>query len=142
MKKLTMSAKLNAVSAVLSLIGLILAYVTHAMSDGNRLQDPTTMVIVGIVGIVLSVVAIVLSKNDIVTLIAPLGAIACNVAVINTIVADRILMIAGLFSYNSNDTVGWSVFYVVVASAVVLLIAAIATIVGCFLKPAKEVVAE
>jgi len=71
-------------------------------------------------------------KNDLVGLVGVLGAIGCNMAVVYGIVSERILMIAGIFSYNSGDTAGWSVFYVVVASAVILLLSNIVMIVGSF----------
>lgn len=127
------SSKLNAVAAVLSLVGLILAYVSHAMSEANALLGIGTVIAAGVGAVVLCAVAVAL-KNEIVSLVAVLGAIACNMAVVNGIVYDRILMIAGIFSYNSDNQEGWSVFFVVVASAVALVLSCVAMMVGSFAK--------
>lgn len=127
------SSKINAVAAILALAGVILAYVSHAMSDANALLNIGAVVAAGVAAVVL-LIATIAVKNDIVALVGVLGAIACNMYVINGIVGDRILMIAGIFSYNSNDTVGWSVFYVVVAAAVVLVLSCVATMVASFMN--------
>ena len=53
-------------------------------------------------------------------------------------ILERILMIAGLFSYNSQNMTGWSVFYAIVVCAVALVIANVALIIGAFTKSVKE----
>ena len=129
----TASSKINVVAAVLALAGVILAYVTHAYSEANALLTIGEVIAAGVAAVVLCILPVVL-KNDIVSLVAGLGAIACNMFVVNGIVLDRILMIAGLFSYNSNDTVGWTTFYLIIASAVVCILSCVATMVGSFMK--------
>ncbi len=127
------SSKINLVAAVLALVGLILAYVGHSVSADNALLN-IGMVIAAGIGAVVLCAAPSFVKNDIVALVAPLGAVACNMFLVNGIVYDRVLMIAGIFSYNSGNTEGWTVFYWVVASAVVAVLSCVATMVASFMK--------
>ena len=60
-------------------------------------------------------------------------------AVVGTMVSDRVLMIAGLFSYNSQNMVGWSVFYATVTGAVAFVLGCLLLIVASFMKNAKTV---
>ena len=129
----TITSKLNAVAAVLALVGAGVGFYTHMMSDANALSNPMMVILAGVAAAVLAGATIVV-KNDLVGLVGVLGAIACNMFVVFQIVSERILMIAGIFSYNSQDTVGWSVFYVLVASAVILVLSNVAMIVGSFLS--------
>lgn len=129
----TASSKINLVAAVLALAGVILGYVSHAVSAGNALLGIGNVIAAGVAAVVLCILPVVL-KNDIVSLIAGLGAIACNMFVVNGIVMDRILMIGGLFSYNSGNTEGWTVFYYVVAASVVAVLSCVATMVSSFMK--------
>lgn len=129
----TASSKINLVAAVLALAGVILAYVTHAYSDANALLTIGEVVAAGVGAIVLCVLPVVL-KNDLVSLLAGLGAIACNMFVVNGIVLDRILMIAGIFSYNQGDQVGWTTFYIIIASSVCAVLSCVATMVAGFMK--------
>ena len=127
------SSKINLVAAVLALAAVILAFVSHSMSDANALMSLPTVIAAGVGAIVLCVLPLFV-KNDILALAAPLAAIACNMVVVNFVVSERILMIAGIFSYNSGDTVGWSVFYVVVAASVCAVLSCVATMVSSFMK--------
>lgn len=129
----TASSKVNLVAAVLALAGAILAFVGNGIAPGNELLNIGTVVAAGVAAVVLCVLPVVL-KNDIVSLVAGLGAIACNMFVVNGIVLDRILMIAGLFSYDSMNEAGWTLFYVIIANAVVCILSCVATMVGNFMK--------
>lgn len=135
MKSLT--SKFNVVAAVLSLAGAGVAYYTHLMNEANALINSGNVILFGLLAVVLCAATVVLSKNDIVGLVGTLGAIGCNMMVLFTIVSERILMIAGIFSYNSQDTAGWAVFYTIVAAAVVLLVANLVLIVGSFIPNKK-----
>lgn len=129
----TASSKINLVAAVLALVGAILAFVGNGIAPGNELLNIGTVVAGGVAAAVLCILPVVL-KNDIVSLLAGLGAIACNMFVINGIVLDRILMIAGLFSYDSMNEAGWTLFYVIIANAVVCILSCVATMVSNFMK--------
>lgn len=127
------SSKINAVAAVLALVAVILAFVSSSMTEANALINLGTVIAAGVAAVVL-LVATVVVKNDIVGLVGVLGAIACNMVVLNFTVSERILMIAGIFSYDSANVDGWNVFYVVVASAVCVVLSCVATMVGSFMK--------
>ena len=126
------SSKINAVAAILALAAVILAFVSHSMTEANALINLGTVIAAGIAAVVL-LVATVVVKNDIVGLIGVLGAIACNFVVLNYTVSERILMIAGIFSYDSGNVDGWNVFYVVVASCVCVVLSCVASMVGSFI---------
>ncbi len=130
------SSKINAVAAVLALVGLILAYIGHSVSVDNALLNIGMVVAAGIAAVVLCALPMFV-KNDIVDLVAPLAAIACNMYLVNGIVYDRVLMIAGIFSYNSGNQEGWTVFYWVVASAVVAVLSCVAAMVAAFMNNKK-----
>jgi len=127
------SSKINVVAAVLALAAVILAFVSHSMTEANALINLGTVIAAGVAAVVL-LVATVVVKNDIVSLVGILGAIACNMVVLNYTVSERILMIAGIFSYDSANVDGWNVFYVVVASCVCVVLSCVATMVGAFIK--------
>ena len=57
---------------------------------------------------------------------------------IGNIINSRILLISGLFSWNSQNMMGWRVFYVSIACIVCFVAAILALIVGAFLKNRKE----
>ena len=129
----TASSKINLVAAVLAAVGAVLAFIGNGVAEGNELLNIGTVVAAGAGAAVLCVLPLVL-KNDLVGLIAGLGAIGLNMFVVNGIVLDRILMIAGLFSYDSMNEAGWTLFYVIIANAVVCVLSCVATMVGNFMK--------
>jgi len=129
----TASSKINLVAAVLALAALILAIVSSAMTEANALLGLSNAIAAGVGAVVLCILPVVM-KNDIISLVAALGAIACNMFVLNICVSERILMIAGIFSYDSGNVDGWNVFYVVVASAVCVVLSCVATMVSSFMK--------
>ncbi len=130
MKKISI---INIIAAVLALAGVIVAFASHAYSEANQVSNVTLLILAGAVAVVLSVLPSIV-KNNIVSLLSPIGAIALMMYVFNMIISERILMIAGIFSYNSQDKVGWNVFYIVVAAAVCLVLACVANIISAFRK--------
>lgn len=127
------TSKINLVAAVLALAALILAVVSSNVVASEALINLPTVIAAGVAAVVL-LAATVFVKNDIVGLVGALGAIACNMTVLNFCVSERILTIAGIFSYNSGNTDGWTVFYFVVASAVCTVLSCAAVMVASFMK--------
>lgn len=127
------SSKINLVAAVLALAALVLAVVSSNIVEAEALINFGTVVAAGIASVVLFALPVVL-KNELVGLVGTLGGIACTMTVLNFTVSERILTIAGIFSYNSNNTDGWTVFYFVVASAVCTVLACVASMVASFQK--------
>ena len=125
------TSKINLVAAVLALANVALAVVGSVMTEANALINLTTVIAAGVGAVVLLAATLVL-KNELVGLVGALGAIACNMVVLNYTVSERILMIAGIFSYDSGNVDGWNVFYVVVAGAVCCVLSCVATMVAGF----------
>ena len=66
-----------------------------------------------------------------------MAAVGLFAAVICGMILSRILLISGLFSWNSMNTAGWKVFYVSVASMVCYVVSIILLIISAFLKTVK-----
>ena len=132
----TVSSKINVVAAVLALAALVLAIVGHAMTAANALLSLSTVVFAGAAATALMFAAGVL-KGDFVGLLASLGGIAGNMVLLNYVISERILMIAGIFSYDSGNIDGWNVFYTIVACAVCAVLSCVTTMVAGFLSEKK-----
>ena len=132
--KLNKSSIVAIVAAVLALAGIVLSYYSNVLSPDNAVQDGQRMLVCGVLAVVLSAAPVVLGKNPIVALVAPAGAIALNMCVLSYIVCERVLTIAGLFSYASNNPAGWNMFYCVIAAAVCLVLSCVANMVTGFAK--------
>ena len=100
------------------------------------------MAALGVIGILLvcaaTVIPNVMKTNDIVRAVCTYGAIVLYTVVIARHINARILLISGLFSWNSMNTVGWQIFYLMIASCVCLLVGVIFMIVGAFSRVVKE----
>lgn len=135
-KKLSFGSYLNLVAAIAGVVGLIALIVSNGISSAYALKNAGTVTLMAVGGILLALTAIwaptKLGNHDFVSTVAILGAIALFMAVVGTMILDRILMIAGLFSYNSQNQLGWNVFYAVVTGACAFVIACLALIIGAF----------
>lgn len=124
--------KLNLVAAVLGVVGVAATVYSSMYSEANALLSLTACILWGILGVALCVVPNFV-KNDLVSLACSLGSIASLMVVVNNTVSERILMIAGIFSYNSQDQVGWTVFYIMIVGVVGLVLSCVSTMVASFL---------
>ena len=142
MKKQGIAFYLNILAVILGVVGLILTVVSSTMTTDNALSNLPVLAIAGIVGIVLVCVAIYApnrwGNHDPVSFISVVAAIALYSYLFGAAVSQRIMLIAGLFSYNAGNTTGWSIFYVSVAAWVCLIVGILFLIVGSFLKSVKE----
>ncbi len=142
LKKLGIGAYLTAAAAVLGVVGLICTVVSSTMRVDSALQGLPLIVLAAIVGIALCCVAVFAGSkfgdHNPICAAAVLGAIALYFVTFGSAVGQRIMMIAGLFSYNAGDTVGWSIFYVSVAAWVCLIVGSVLLVIGSFLKTVKE----
>ena len=146
MKKQSTGFFLNLIAAILGLVGIIAAAVCSSMTVTYSLGNMKTIVILGICGMVLSCAAIclpnVFGNQDYLGTLAVLGSIAVFTAAFGSVLSERILLIAGLFSYDAVNTVGWQVFYVTVVSLASFLLAAIIQIIGAFTNSVKTLEEE
>ncbi len=130
-------SKLSIVAGILGLAGTIALYASSAISVSNALVSLTTLVAFGVIGAVLCVVAGQI-KNDIVSLVASAAGVFLMVYAFGSMLNERVLMIAGLFSYNAGNTEGWNVMYVMIASVVLFVLASVVQIIAAF-KSSKKV---
>lgn len=142
MKNFRIGSWLNLFAAVAGIVGLIALIVSNSIFSAYALKSAGLVTVMAIGGILLALVAIwsptKFGNHDFISTAAVVGAIALFSAVIGAMILERILMIAGLFSYNSQNMTGWSVFYAIVVCAVALVIANVALIIGAFTKSVKE----
>jgi hypothetical protein len=140
-KKQRVGAYLNIVAVVLGIVGIIAAVICSNMTVTYRLGNIGEIALIGVCGIVLAVLAICLpnifGNHDIISTCSVMGAIALFAAAFANVLSERILLIAGLFSYDSVNTVGWQVFYVTVVSMAAFIIADLVLIIGAFTKSVK-----
>ncbi len=142
MKKQGIGACFNTLAAILGIVGIVAAVICSNMTVTYSLGNLSKVVLMAVCGIVLAVLAVCLpnkfGNHDILGTLSVLGAIALFAFSFGNVLAERILLIAGLFSYDSVNTVGWQVFYVTVVAMAAFLVACIALIIGAFTKSVKE----
>lgn len=142
LKKLSVGSYLNVIAAVAGIVGLIAMMASNGVSSAYALKTAGTLTLMGVCGILLALVAVwsptKFGNHDYISTVAVVAAVALFMAIVGTMILDRILMIAGLFSYNSQNMTGWSVFYATVTSAVALVIACLALIIGAFTPSVKK----
>lgn len=141
MKKQGLAFYLNAAAAVLGVAGVGCAVYSSVMTADNGLTNLSMVAVAGVVGVLLAALAMFtparMGDHNPVTAVAVLGAIALYSYVYGQCVLQRIMLIAGLFSYNAGNTAGWGVFYATVACAVCMLVACVLLMVGGFCKSVK-----
>lgn len=142
MKNFRIGSWLNLFAAVLGIVGLVALIVSNSISSAYALKNAGLVTVMAIGGVLLALVAIwsptKFGNHDFISTAAVVGAIALFSAVIGAMILDRILMFAGLFSYNSQNMTGWSVFYAVVTGAAALAVANLVLIVGAFAPSVKK----
>ncbi len=141
LKKLSIGGYLTAAAAVLGVVGAVCTVVSSSMRGDSALLGLPMIVAAAVLGVVLSCAAVVvcgrLGNHNPVCGIAVLGAIALYMYAFGAAAGQRIMMIAGLFSFNAGDTVGWSIFYVSVVAWVCLIVGSLLLVLSSFLKTVK-----
>ena len=131
----------NVVAIVLAIAGIVTMVMSSTYSEANALAALTRLIVQSVLAIVLVIGGIWADNNGkgdgIISLAATMAAIALIVATIGNIINSRILLISGLFSFNSQNMVGWHVFYITVACLVCYVVAIVAMIIGSFCKATK-----
>ncbi len=142
LKNRTVGGYCQIVAAILGLAGLILLIVNNNISSSYSLSSFGLLAAGAVLGVVLSVVAVItptkLGDLDVVSTLSIMVTVGVYGLIIGQMANERILMISGLFSWNSGNTVAWSVFYVMIASIVCFAIAAVLLIITSFMKTVKE----
>lgn len=142
MKNLKTGGYFSLVAALLGLAGTILTIVSGTVSADNPLSNTAMIAAAGFAGVVLCVLSIIAPARfgnfDMLGTVSILGAIALYCYALGAAVGQRVMLIAGLFSFNAANEAGWSVFYVSVAAWACLIVACVALIVSGFTKSVKE----
>ena len=133
---------LNLSALILGIVGVVLAIYSSMMTVENALTNLPLVIAAGVASLVLVAGAVLLpsrlGENSPVLMVCSLGGIALYSYVYGQCILQRIMMIAGLFSFNSGNAQGWRVFYIVVATVVCLLVASILLVVGGFFRSIKQ----
>ena len=141
-KKFKIGSYLNILAAVAGVVGVVGMAVSSGIDSAYALKTLTSLILMGAGGVCLCLAAVYapakFGNHDILSTACVIGAIALFMTCLGTLVADRVLMIAGLFSYNSQNMVGWKVFYATVVGAGGFVIASLLLIIGAFTKSVKE----
>lgn len=141
-KKQSLSFYLNAVTCVLGIAGLVTLIISSTMSSANALHGLPLLAVLAVGGIVLIALAMYMSSRNglavYISFASVVAAIALFTTVVGNTISSRILLISGLFSFNSGNMVGWNVFYVTVASIVCFLVSVLLLIVGSFMKSGSK----
>ena len=129
----------NAAAIVLAVAGTIAMVMSSTYSEANALAALTRLIVQSVLAVVLVAGGIWAANNGkddngILGLAATMAAIALIVATIGNIINSRILLFSGLFSFNSQNMVGWHVFYITVACLVCYVVAIVSMIIGSFCK--------
>ena len=128
--------------AILAIVGLVLTFMCSGMSEDYALASMGMYAAEIVAAVVLVALAAWSATRDADNGIIGLAATAVsvfllvNVAV--SVVGSRILLASGLFTWNSANQVGWSVWNSTITAVVVLLVAGLVLVVGAFLPQGKK----
>lgn len=143
LKNRTVGGYLQIVAAILGIAGLVLLIINNNISTSYSLSSFGLLTAGAVLGVVLSVVAVItpttsLGDLDVVSTLSIMVTVGVYGLIIGQMANERILMISGLFSWNSQNSTAWSVFYMMIASIVCFAIAAVLLIITSFMKTVKE----
>ena len=142
LKKLSFGGYLNVIAAILGVAGAVLTIVSSVFNADNKLSNLPMLAAACIVGAVLCLVPIVTSARlgnfDPVGTVSIWAAIAAYCYAVGGAVGQRVMMIAGLFSFNSGNTIGWQVFYISAGAWGCLVVGCVALIISSFLRSVKQ----
>ena len=142
LKKLNVGGYLNVLAALLGLVGTILTIVSGMVSADNPLANTALIAVAGFGGVALCLLAILAPSRwgnfDKVGSVSILGAIALYCYTFGAAVAQRVMLLAGLFSFNSSNDGDCRVFYVSAAAWACLLLGCVLLVASGFVKSVKE----
>lgn len=132
----------NVIAIIAGIVGLVAMNVSSNIDTAYAYHGLTNLMVFGICGIVLVLIAIItpnlFGNHDFISTASVIGAVALLASLIGKMINQRVLLVAGLFSYNSQNMVGWSVFYATVVAIAALLVAILAIIIGAFTTSVKN----
>ena len=136
---------LNAVAIVFTLVGTILLISTSA-TPGYSIPSSGLGIAFAVLAIIFAGGSIALARKFGETHPIPsvlgLAALIFNVIAIAVIILGRANLAASLLTFDSYNSIGWSVFAVSISALIFFLLADIALIVGAFLSRKSDKHAE
>lgn len=142
LRKLSVGGYLDVLAALLGALGTVLTIVSATMSSDNGLAGLPMIAAAGFAGVALCALAVWAPARfgnfDVLGTVSIWGAIALYCYTFGAALGQRVMLIAGLFSYNSGNTLGWSVFYVSLGAWGCLLAGCLALIVSGFLRTVRQ----
>lgn len=132
----------NCIASIAGIVGIVALVVSSNIDAAYAYKGIMKMLCIGIAGVALSITAIAapnkFGNHDILSTASVIAGVALYVSLIGNMITERILLISGLFSWNSQNTVGWSVFRATVVAIAAILVASLALIIGAFMKSVEE----
>jgi len=141
-KKLAVSSYIILFAVIASVVGIVGLLVSHGVANAYALKNIGLVVTLSIIGTLLCLVAsfvpLKFGNHDFVSTISIVGAVALFMVCFGMMVEPRILDIGGLFSYNSQNALGWSMFTGIIVGAIGYILACLALIVAAFMPSKKK----
>lgn len=142
MKKQGLAFYLNVLAFLLGAAGLAAVIISNRISAENVMQRQGVVTAAGLLGLALICAAIVLpgkkGNHDPLSALSVLGAIALFSYVYGQCIIQRVMLVAGLFSFNSGNKAGWQIFYISIAAIACLILADLLLIAGSFCRSVRE----
>ena len=128
----------NILSAAAGIVAFVAMVVSSTMNEAYALNSFPLFVLGAIAGILLIVIAVYAANRwGNYDYVGTLSGVAAVALFSGGIIMNRVLLISGLFSWNSGNTPGWNVFYASVVSIACFVISIVLLIIGSFLKSVK-----
>ncbi len=135
MKKYGAYGIFGCIAGIVTIASFVATIVSHNVDSAYHYGNLGLLLVGLVAALALIVCSIVLNQKESGWSVLPvIGSIFALVMIAGNMIVQRILLIAGLFSYNAMNTIGWQVFYATVAAAACMLVAAIVMIIGAFVR--------
>lgn len=125
-------------SFLLALAGLVCFILSNTLSPANRMASFPALCGLSVLGLLFGCLSLILGKKGgkagICALLSSILAVLLYTLVLGRQVNGRVLLISGLFTWNSMNLEGWRVFYFMVASAAGFLLSDLVLIVSSFFR--------
>ncbi len=133
---------IEAVGIVLAVVATVVMAYSNSISSDYALASFGTYIAFAVVGIALACVAIWADLADVARGLVTMLCLGVAVFLLTyagiQVVGERIIAISSLFSWNSANATGWTVFYSTVATLVLYLVSSVVLVIGSFLPIAKK----
>lgn len=136
------SGSFTCIAMLLAVIAVVATIVCSVMNSAYALNALSTILVMEIGGILFTLIGVYMKGRQgntaIFSFVPVLFSIFVMIQAVGKLLSERILMIAGLFSYNAQNTAGWQVFYATAVAMVALVLSAVLLIIASFLHPKAD----